>query len=81
MCQLSFHLQLMRCKHFDTCNGALLAPESSHVVRWVSKFAVGMDFHVLLLCSLAEQNQFFCNPPCRDNVLQRITVDAAWIAQ
>jgi hypothetical protein len=46
MCQLSFRLQLMRCIHFDTSNGAFMYPDSSHVVRWVPKFAVGADFNV-----------------------------------
>jgi hypothetical protein len=77
MCQLSFRWQLMRCKHLDTCNDTFLDPESSHVGRGVPKFTVVKAFHVLQFCNLVEQKQLCCNPPCCDNVMRRITMDAA----
>jgi hypothetical protein len=46
MRKLSFNCQSVRCKHFDNCNGALLAPGSSHIGHEVPKFTVETVFHV-----------------------------------
>jgi hypothetical protein len=49
MLQLSFNWQLMKYEHFDTCNGALLARESSHFGHAVPKFSVEMVFKCAMI--------------------------------